>query len=749
MEEEKIVKCIIELNRIFFPKRVSHIKSGEFGIFSADIIEAFDNCEAIYKQIKLKGVCCELNYNEKYNVSCKLSETNAQYGDTYEIVYINRLIDLKDKVKQHNFLMSILNETVVNRLFEKYDDVIQLLEDGDVKSLIQVKGIGTTSAMRLIDKYNECKDYSSIYTELGHLGFSSNLIKKLVEYYKSPDIVIDTVKSNPYNLVNVDGIGFKKADEIAEKLGIKGSNPNRVKGCMIYILSQGGESGKSYLHYSDLLNQLNDNIGFIEQDIINSVAQDLINKKEVHLTQNGEYIGLHKYFKLEQDICNELVRILNGKSKIQISNIDEVIDETEEEQGFKFTDEQRQAIVLFCKFNVIALTGGAGTGKSTTIRGMTNITKRYTTYGCALSGKASLRLKETTGIETSTIHRLLGYQNGHFSYDENNMLVLDCNAIDEGTMINGELFLSLLKAIPSGAKIVIAGDVQQLTSIGSCQIFSDMLNSQLIPSARLTKPHRQALKSGIIPTSMKVINQEDIFDSTFEGNKVLGELQDMELDIFKSDLKPSQRIVNHFLKQYEKFDNLMEVQIIVPMRLRGDLSAYNINLEIQNRINPISKDRKNLIISLDKERFYTIQIGDKVINTKNNYNATTLDGEKIDVFNGNMGIVKNIEDGYITIDFVGIGEVIFDGKSSKGLELAYATTTHKQQGSEFKCVICGIDSSAYILLNAEMLYTMITRAKEYCILVGKNQAVRTAISKREAKNKQTYLKMLLDSKLSA
>jgi exodeoxyribonuclease V alpha subunit len=747
MEDEKIVKCIVELERIFFPKRRSSIKNGEYGIFLANIIEPLDNCENIFKTIKLKGTGCEINYGEKYKVTCKLADVNEQYGDTYEIVYDNRLVDLKDKVKQHNFLMSILNETTVNRLFETYEDVVSLLENEDVKSLVKVKGIGVPTAMRIIDKYKDCKDYSSIYTELGHLGLSNNLIKRLVDFYKSPDVAIDTIKTNPYDLVRVDGIGFKKADEIAEKVGISGSNPNRVKGCLIYILSQGGENGRSYLHYADLLKQLNDSIGYVEQDIINKVAQSLIAKKEVYVSDNGEYIGLHKYRKLEEDIALELIRILNADSKIEIADIENIIKETEKAQEYDFTEEQREAIITFAKENLLALTGGAGTGKSTTIKGMVDLVSDYSCIGCSLSGKASVRIKEATGMEAMTIHRLLGYQHGQFMFNSETPLPYDVYIMDEATMTSGELFLSFLKAIPNGSKLVLAGDVQQLTPIGSCQVFADVLNCGVVPTVRLTKPHRQALKSGIIPLSMSIINQQPVCDSTFQGKQILGELQDMELDVFKDDLLPSSRVVNHFLTQYNIEPNLMEIQIAVPMKNRGDMCTYNLNLLIQSKINPINENRKNIIVSLDKERFYTIQTGDKVINTKNNYNAKTLEGDDVAVFNGNMGIVKDIKDGFITIDFDGIGEVVLDGASSKSLELGYACTIHKLQGSQFHRLIFAINSSDFVLLNAELGYTGITRASKYCVFVFKNQAMKTMVNKREVKNKQTYLSMILQEKL--
>ena len=748
MEEDKIVKCIIELNKIFFPKNVTQIEGGGYGIFSADIIKKGENCEPLLSTIKLKGKVCHIEYCEKYNVSCKLSESHEKYGDTYEIVFINRLVDLGDRVKQRNFLMNVLNENTVTRLFDMYEDVVGLLEERDVKSLCKVKGIGTSSAMRICDRYDESKDYSEIYTELGHLGLTTNLIKKLVDYYKSPDVTIDVVKTNPYALVNVDGIGFKKADEIAEKIGISGSNPNRIKGCILFILSQEGETGRSYLHYTELMSFLFENIGYVEQDIINSVAKQLIANKEVEVTNNGEYIGLKKFHQLELDILDELNRLKNAESneKFEFDNWKEDIKATEEEQGFDFTEEQLEAIELFTKSNIMALTGLAGAGKSATAKGMTDLVSEFTISACALSGKASVRITEATGIEASTIHRLLGYQEGHFMY--NKSIPLDTNVvlIDEATMISGELFLSLLQAIPDGAKVIMMGDVQQLTPIGSCQVFADVLSSNIIPIYKLTKPHRQAMRSGIIPTSLKIANQEQIFESTFEGNNIIGELQDMELDIFKNDDTPSIRVVNHFMKHYRKSNNLMETQIIVPTKKRGDMCTYNLNTKVQKLINPIREKSEHVVVNLDKDRYYIIQVGDKVINTKNNYSSVNEEGDKTPVFNGNMGIVREIKDGICTVDFVGLGALLLDSKSCKSLELGYAITVHKGQGAGFDVVIGGVDSSAFMLLNAELLYTLLTRAKKYCVLVGKNTSVRTAINKREVKNKQTYLGTWLTEK---
>lgn len=372
----------------------------------------------------------------------------------------------------------------------------------------------------------------------------------------------------------------------------------------------------------------------------------------------------------------------------------------------------------------------------------------YNIIACALSGKASVRITEVTGLPANTIHKTLGFQHKSFTYNKWNKLHADIILIDEATMINGTLFLSLLEAIPTGAKVIMMGDVQQLTPIGNCQVFADVLDSNVLPVVKLTKPHRQALKSGIIPTSIKIANQEQIFPSRFEGNEILGELKDMELDITSEKDNMSDTILKHFQKQMDKYNDIMEVQVCVPMRLRGDLSCYNINTKIQNLVNPKLNDSKEIVISLDKkkesEKKYYIRVGDKVINTRNNYKCVDSEGHETPVFNGNIGLVKEITDnGYCTIDFVGVGEVIFSKNDSKNLELAYACSTHKSQGSGFMSTIVGIDNGSYIMNNSELLYTAITRAKKYCVLVGNNTAITKAINTKEVKTKQTFLKEML------
>lgn len=771
--EEKILKFECALDRIIYPKYSKKVQSGDFAIFSMRITKWIDNKIDEIETIKLKGTTCTLEYGTTYKVFCKLAETHEIYGDTYGLIYISKCIDISSKDKQKEFLKNVLNENLVEKLFDEYDDVIKLLENRDVKSLMKIKGIGNQVALRMIDEYEESKDYSSIYMELGQLGFTHTFIKKLVDFYKSPDTVIDIVKNNPYDLLRVEGIGFKKADEVACKVGITQYDIRRIKGFLLYYLNDQGEAGRSYLNYQDLMRALYDTLGFVPEEIVNATAKQMIDNNDVVVLDNGSKIALKKFYDLEKNIMNELFRLQIGLVKVvendsnkvdcihddyvpksfNIGNWETITENVEEKQGFMFTDEQRAAIKLSLDNHVMALTGGAGVGKTSTANGICSLYSGYSILACALSGKASVRITEATGLPASTIHRALGYQNGEFMFNKENKLAVDIVLIDEATMINGTLFLSLLEAIPTGAKVIIMGDVQQLTPIGNCQVFADILDSNVLPVVKLSKPHRQALRSGIIPTSIKIANQQQIFDGNYTGNAIIGELEDMELDISGkgNDESISDKIIKHFQVELEKFHDIMEVQICVPMRLRGELSCYNLNSKIQSIYNPKLSNCNEIEILLEKKndeaKKYIIRAGDKVINTKNNYKCINLEGDTTPVFNGNMGIVKEIgKNGMCTIDFIGIGEVIFTKSDCKNLELGYACTVHKLQGSGFCSTIVGLDNSSYIMNNSELLYTAITRAKKYCVLIANNYAVVKSIQTKEVKTKQTFLKdMLLEN----
>ena len=568
-EENKdgIIKLEVTLAYIRFPKNVKHIESGEFGIFQANVQKVLEG-EYTESKIVLRGNVCEIRYGCTYKVYCTLNSVHPKYGASYNIVYINRVADISTKEKQHEFLSQIITNSALDRLFEKYDDVIELLETKNIEKLTSVSGIGVKSAKRMIKLYNDQKDYSDVYIELGSLNLTPKLIKKMCDYYKSPEAVVEKVREEPYKLIEMDEMGFKRCDEIALKVGIDRFDINRIGGYIKYYLREQGELGRTWVLYSDIMSNIYEVLGYVPEEVLNNTAQMLINSNILKVSDDGEKISLKYYYELEKNIFKELIRLnsvtmltkeqLKKEKKEYIKKLDFItsikderyipnvyklsneelensIKETEVEQGFEFNKEQLEAIRLSNTTNVIAVTGYGGTGKSSTARGMCKLLKGASVIGCALSGKAALRITETTGLESNTIHKALAWTEGEFIFNKDNQLDVDVVLLDESTMVNGKLFYALLQAIPTGAKVIMLGDVHQITPIGSCQVFSDILNSNLIKSVKLVDIHRQAKSSGIVPTSIQISQQKQLFDSKYRGTYVTGELNDMEINITDKD----------------------------------------------------------------------------------------------------------------------------------------------------------------------------------------------------------------------
>ena len=462
-------------------------------------------------------------------------------------------------------------------------------------------------------------------------------------------------------------------------------------------------------------------------------------------------VGLMRYYNIEQAVADNLYRIQTSESSIYFDKdfCAKVIKEVEEEQGFEYTEEQTNAIWNILNNQVSILTGKAGTGKSFTVNAIVKILKAYGKEPemCALSGRAASKLGEITHIHGSTIHKLLGYnpKKGGFTYTEKNKLPCDMVILDEASMVGGELFATLLKAIPNGAKFLMVGDIAQLESIGMGNVLKDCMSSGVISSNILTKIHRQAQQSGIITESLRVSNGQAAFgsDAVIDAD-YRGELKDLKFVTY-SDYNLSQyKILEEFKEMYEKRHIPAEdIQVIVPMRVRGNISCRCLNEEIQKIVNNKDVFRSSTqVVYTDNGIKWTVTYkeGDRVIVTKNDYKAQTPDGEEIAIFNGNMGYIKKIYSNFMIVDLTTVGEVVLYEKQYKDLNLAYCVTCHKIQGSSAPYVIFGCDMSNYALLSKELCYTAITRARKFCSVVVQNKAFFSAIKISRVKLKQTWLK---------
>lgn len=745
------IKCKLQLSKQLFPK--TNLQSGEYGILSMKVEEVLIGEPHISKwgTITIVGHMCTIEPNEIYTFIGKETE-NEKYGVQYEVIYIGREVAFTSLEDQRIFLSKILTDKQVSNIFNTFDNPITVIEKGNIQELCTVPGIGVKTALTIVSKFNETKDYSGAYIALNAYGLTNKMINKLIQSYNSPDILIEKVKENPYIIADeVDGIGWSKADEIALNSGYEEFSINRLKAYIKYYLKDEALNGNSYVYMDELLDSLYEIIGEDIPDYNIDKTFKELSSKDIWVNADQTLIGLKDYYDLEYDIAKELIRLLKGDNHFNYENWKTEIKKQEQFQGWEYTNEQLNAIKTILDNNVVLLSGSAGTGKTSTVAGVLSSLSNYNFAQTALSGKASVNLTDVTGEEGYTIHRLLGYNpSSGFTCNSNNKIDKDGVILDELSMVDGLLFYKLIQSIPTGSKLIMLGDTGQLECIGVANVMQDIIDSGVIPHAELTQIHRQAAKSAIIVDSMKIRHSEQITDSDTYGVEIRGEIEDLLMDVYKNKESTFDKIITYTKEALTDIDDIMDMQILVPMKTRGGACTYKINLAVQQLIHKnhnrgLSKEIKGIDIGNQSKTPYTLYVGDKIINVKNNYSTVSINGEITPIYNGNLGIVKDIDtvQGLMIIDFQNIGEIVVESNHFCYIELGYAITVHKAQGSGFKYLICGLDYSHYSLLTREMVYTMLTRAKKHCILCTQNKALRYAITQSNVKTKQTFLQQLL------
>lgn len=768
---DTIFKGTVEIKDIRF------FKDG-FGIVRSEVIEekqgVLQPCghkdKADKKNMVLKGVMPKPEKGQQYIIEADF-EYNEKFGGQYNIKKIKSVYDADgcNEVVKKQYLEYLFSVNRVNSLYNELSNPFETLKSGDIESLIRVKGIRNKNAVNMINKFKENYEKVEIIEKLETVDISFNMVEKIKKHYGSLDIAIEKIKTEPYDLVNVNGISWIKADSIAQTMGMEQYCVERVKTYILYFLDFMAQNGCNYIPTDMLMDGIIDKIGEEIEDITITEAIHSIDDK-LWYNEEKTYIGLKKYYELENNIAKELIRIRDAENKFDISGWEEVLKNDEEKQGWEYTEQQMQAIEFCLKNNIVCVTGGAGTGKSTIADGILSVLDKYSSVTTCLAGKAASRIAEITNRDGFTIHKLLGYnpskksnkkiskdnneneklKNG-FKYHDENQLDYDIIIVDEISMIGGSLFYYLLRAIKSGTKVILLGDISQLESIGECNVASDIIKSEEIITVVLDKIHRQAAKSAIITESVKIRKGQQIVDKDFVGTEIRGELKDLLIDCYSDKSNTFYKVTEYFQKDIEKVSSILDLQIIVPMKTRGQASVYEINTIIQELYNPLKENSKQIEIYKGGNVIY-LREGDKVINNKNCYECYNEQGICTPIYNGNIGIIKEIkeieyEDGSvynkIIVDFGRIGTVILDSEQYKELDLGYAITVHKVQGSQFERIIFALDFTSYVLLSRELVYTAITRAQKHCTLVAQNSALRYAISHEKISEKTSHLVQLL------
>lgn len=638
------------------------------------------------------------------------------------------------------------------KLASKYGRrVIDILID-DYKSM-QQKGIGE---MRLLDLHNAAEKmfcpeleeqrrsamreqnerelkYHAFMGSLGISGYAKRAISRKFSEW-SVEKIERTIRKNPYQLTDIEGIGFHRADEIAAKIGVAKDHPERIKEGVMYQLQQQADKGHCFVPIEQLVKQ---SARLLEQPD-DTVAAAIPELEDEHRIINDEgRIYQKTLFYDEVHVAHTLRRLMEA-SGLPPSHITEWGERLHKEYDslWKFrrkrltvdyNEQQRDAIEMARLFRVMILTGGPGTGKTTTLLGILNEAKEngWIVRLCAPTGKAAQRMKESTGEDAQTIHRLLSFHpDDGFRKNRQEPLECDLVVVDEASMIDITLMRHLCDAIPYGGRLVIVGDADQLQSVGPGNVLRDLIDSGAIPTARLTQIHRQQAGSNIVRNAHLVINGDmpvvdnmagsDFFIKTWKKDN--GRVPLTENDVID-------QIISMVSERLPKAYPDMEVQVLCPRRSDLATSSDKLNPLLQGIINPYGKKMR-----IGKQEY---RLGDRVMQIKNDYD--------IGRFNGDTGTITEVDNETLTVKFID-GETIYDKSKLHNLQLCYATTIHKSQGSEYDIVVIPMLENASIMLQRNLLYTAITRAKKICIIVGTWRAVQIAVQNWMIKPRWTWLK---------
>ena len=619
----------------------------------------------------------------------------------------------------------IMAGKIVDCFKEKTLDVL----DKEINRLSTIEGFGKKRVDLIKKEWGKHTKIKEIMIFLQSLEITPAYAKKIYNRYS--DNSINIINENPYRLCDdIFGIGFKIADKIAKKAGIENDSVFRIKSGIIYMLGQLQEAGNCYFPYESLIEQAKDFLD-VEINDIKKTLEILIKEKNIIISDDKAY--LYETYNDEKFVADELIKIKNESpdSTLNFFNIEEDIKEISKLSKIMIDEDQLEAVICAISEKIFVITGSPGTGKSTILNYILKIfeSKNMVVKLAAPTGRAAKRLSETTGREAKTIHRLLEYNPKLNTFSKNKINKLSCGLliIDEASMLDIKLIRSLIEAIDYKTRIIFVGDVDQLPSVGPGNVLNDMINSKIFKVVRLNKIYRQFGRSKII------YNAHRIRDGLFPSLNFSPD-DDKINDFYFIEKTEQEDVVNAIINMLYYnlpnkfgFDPLKDVQVLVPVN-KGIVGVENLNARIQNKFNSSLKKimRGN----------FEFRQNDKIIQQKNNY-------EK-DVFNGDIGFIKEIDfelqefkvdfnDKIVTYNFYDIDEI----------NLSYAISIHKSQGSEFKCVIIPILTSHYMLLQRNLLYTAITRAKELAVIIGSKKAIGMAVSKNNVENRFTNLKQLL------
>lgn len=598
------------------------------------------------------------------------------------------------------------------------EDTLRVLEE-EPDTLLEVDGIGAKRVEMIKKAWQEQKEIKNVMLFLQSNGVSTAYAVKIYKTYGNESISI--VRANPYRLADdIWGIGFKTADKIAQQLGFDKNSYERCRSGLIYVLNQLADEGHCYATREQLFAEA---VRILEMDtpLLETSLTRMIEEESV-IAEEQDAIYLPPFYHSEIGTARRIKNILAQMSFFQRTDVEKIIETVEKDEGITYDDFQKEAIRTAASSKFMILTGGPGTGKTTTTLAIIRVFQQMGARVAlaAPTGRAAKRMSEATGMEAKTIHRLLEYKPPE-GYQRNAENPLECDVliIDETSMVDIILMYNLLKAVADRTIVILVGDVDQLPSVGAGNVLGDLIASGQVNVVKLTKIFRQAQGSAIITNAHRINKGE--FPQLKGGSS--GDFFFIEAEDPAKAAETIRDLCVHRLPKYYRLDPINDIQVLCPMQ-RGETGAQNLNLLLQEALNKSE-------ISL-KYGGRTYKLGDKVMQIQNNYDKN--------VFNGDIGTITSIdpEERTLTINFDGT-PVEYDATELDETVLAYATTVHKSQGSEYKVVVAPFTMQHYMMLKRNLLYTCVTRAKKLLVLVGTKKAIAMAVRNNQSSRRNTKL----------
>ncbi|WP_270504270.1 ATP-dependent RecD-like DNA helicase [Paraclostridium sordellii] len=641
-----------------------------------------------------------------------------------------------------------IGEKMAKRIIDKFGvDTLDIIQNSPHR-LSEVEGIGSKKIEQIAKSYEDNRELRNIIMQLSPYGITPNLCLKIYKKYKNK--AVDVISRNPYKLAeDVRGIGFKVADKIAENLGIDKLSKDRIMQGILYSLNQSLASGHTYLP-KDILVQESSKLLGVEKEYILDCILGLAYDQKIHIEKglgHENHIYLIPYYLSENGVCKQIIKLAQSDFKDLNIDVEKEIEKVEEETGIKLANNQVLAVKEAIKSGLVVITGGPGTGKTTTINTIIKVfeNNEQEVLLAAPTGRAAKRMSETSNKEAKTIHRLLemGYATDSeelvFLKDEEDPIKADVVIVDEVSMVDIVLMYSLLKAIKPGTRVILVGDSDQLPSVGAGNVLKDIIDSEVINVVRLNEIFRQAQESMIVVNAHR-INQGLPLHLNVKGKDFFFIKKDTNEEILKEIVG----LVSTRLPKFYNLDKLKDIQVLAPMR-KGDLGVVNLNIELQKYLN---KEEKYKVEETLQKRIF--RVGDKVMQIKNNYTKKWETEDKSEsgegIYNGDIGYIYHIdkENKIIYVLFDQTKIVSYEYSELDELDHSFCTTIHKSQGSEFPAIVIPVTWAPPMLLNRNLLYTAVTRAKKLVVLVGDVKYLEYMIRNNKTNDRHSNLSKKLN-----